>query len=221
MRCPPLSPTVELIPQRERANPVNIHDLPAETISEPLGPAAGTPPASGARRPRSRPAAAEPSGKMTVRRRPSPRTVLAIASLGGVIASAVSAAAAGLGPSLGGLLVTAANWRLVFLVNVPVGVAAVLLARRRLAESRAPGRRRIPDLPGTLLFALAIGTLVLGVVKGQEWGWGSGRLIGCLAMALAFGAVVIWRGRRHRSPVLDLSLLRIRTVSVANAMMVI
>ncbi|HYB47323.1 MAG TPA: MFS transporter, partial [Streptosporangiaceae bacterium] len=140
---------------------------------------------------------------------------------GVALLSAVGAAGAGLGPSLGGLLVTAANWRLVFLVNVPVGVAAVLLARRRLAESRAPGRRRIPDLPGTLLFALAIGALVLGVVKGQEWGWGSARIIGCLAMALAFGAVVIWRCRWHRSPVLDLSLLRIRTVSAANAMTVI
>jgi NTE family protein len=135
--------------------------------------------------------------------------------------SAVSAAAAGLGPSLGGLLVTAANWRLVFLVNVPIGVAAVLLARRQLAESRAPGRRRIPDLPGTLLFAVAIGTLVLGVVKGQDWGWGSPRIIGCLTVALAFGAAVIWRCRRHRSPVFDLSLLKIRTFSVANAMTVI
>jgi NTE family protein len=135
--------------------------------------------------------------------------------------SAVSAAAAGLGPSLGGLLVAAANWRLVFLVNVPVGVAAVLLARRQLAESRAPGRRRIPDLPGTLLFATATGTLVLGVVKGQDWGWGSPRIIGCLAAALAFGAVVIGRCRRHSSPVFDLSLLKIRTFSVANAMTVI
>ena len=67
---------------------------------------------------------------------------------GVALLSAVGAAAAGLGPSLGGLLVTVANWRLVFLVNIPIGVAAVLLARRRLAESRAPGRRRIPDLPG-------------------------------------------------------------------------
>jgi hypothetical protein len=77
---------------------------------------------------------------------------------GVALLSAVGAAGAGLGPSLGGLLVTAANWRLVFLVNVPVGVAAVLLARRRLAESRAPGRRRIPEtllhsMPGTEFFA--------------------------------------------------------------------
>ena len=135
--------------------------------------------------------------------------------------SAVSAAAAGLGPSLGGLLVTAADWRLVFLVNVPIGVAAVLLARRRLAESRAPGRRRIPDLPGTLLFACAIGALVLGIVQGQQWGWGSAPILGCLAGALTCGAVVVWRCTWHRSPVIDLSLLKIRTVSVANAMTVI
>jgi NTE family protein len=142
-------------------------------------------------------------------------------SHGVALLSAVGAAAAGLGPSLGGLLVAAANWRLVFGVNVPIGVAAALLARRRLAESRAPGRRRIPDLPGTLVFAIAIGTLVLGVVKGQEWGWGGARIIGCLAVAFASGAVVIWRCRRHRPPVLDLSLLRVRAFSVTNAMTVV
>jgi NTE family protein len=142
-------------------------------------------------------------------------------SHGVALLSAVGVAAAGLGPSLGGLLVTAASWRLVFLVNVPIGVAAALLARRRLAESRTPGRRRIPDLPGTLLFAIAIGALVLGLVKGQDWGWGSTRVIGSLATAVAFGAVVIWRCTWHRSPIVDLSLLRIRTFSVANAMTVI
>jgi EmrB/QacA subfamily drug resistance transporter len=140
---------------------------------------------------------------------------------GVALLSAVGAAAAGFGPSLGGLLVAAANWRLVFLVNVPICLAAVLLARRRLVESRAPGRRRIPDLPGTLLFAIAIAALVLGIVKGQEWGWGSARLIGCLATALAFGAAVVWRCTWHRSPIIDLSLLKNRTFSAANAMTVI
>ena len=97
---------------------------------------------------------------------------------GVALLSAVAAAAAGLGPSLGGLLVAAGNWRLVFLVNLPIGAAAIVLARRRLVESRASGRRRMPDFPGAVLFALAIAALVLGVVKGEEWGWGSPRIVG-------------------------------------------
>ena len=142
-------------------------------------------------------------------------------SHGVALLSAVSAAGAGLGPSLGGLLVTAAQWRLVFLVNVPIGVAVALAARRFLVESRAAGRGRVPDLQGTLLFAVAVGALVLGVVKGQDWGWGSTPVITCLAVALVSGQVVVRRCRRQRSPMLDLSLLRIRAFSVANAMMVI
>jgi predicted acylesterase/phospholipase RssA len=100
-------------------------------------------------------------------------------------------------------------------------VAAVLLARRRLVESRTPGRRRIPDLLGALLLAIAIAALVLGIVKGQEWGWGSVRIVSCFVAALAAGAAVIWRCTWHRSPIIDLSLLKVRTFSAANAMTVI
>ena len=139
-------------------------------------------------------------------------------SHGVALLSAVAAAAAGLGPSIGGLLVAASNWRLVFLVNLPIGAAAIVLARRRLVESRAPGRRRMPDLLGAVLFAAAIATLVLGVVKGQEWGWGSPRILGSFAAALVLGAVFIWRCTWHRSPIIELGLLRIRTFSVANGM---
>ncbi len=142
-------------------------------------------------------------------------------SHGVALLSAVGAAAAGLGPSLGGLLVAAADWRLVFLVNLPIGIAAVLLARRRLVESRTPGRRRMPDLLGALVFALAIAALVLAVVKGQEWGWGSPRIVGSFAAAVALGSGFAWRCRTHRSPVIDLSLLRIRTFSAANAMTIV
>ena len=62
---------------------------------------------------------------------------------------------------------------------------------------------------------------MLSVVKGQDWGWDSPRILGCLTAALGLGIAVIWRCRRHRWPILDLSLLKIRTFSVANAMTVI
>jgi EmrB/QacA subfamily drug resistance transporter len=140
---------------------------------------------------------------------------------GVALLSAVAAAAAGLGPSLGGLLVAASNWRLVFLVNLPIGIAAVVLARRQLVESRAPGRRRMPDLLGALLFALAIAALVLGVVKGQEWGWTSVRVLSAFAAALALGALFVWRCSWHRSPIIDLHLLRNRTFTAANGMTII
>jgi NTE family protein len=142
-------------------------------------------------------------------------------SHGVALLSAVAAAAAGLGPSLGGLLVAADDWRLVFLVNLPIGAAAIVLARRHLIESRAPGRRRLPDIAGAVLFALAIGALVLGVVKGQEWGWGSPRIVGSFVVAVVLGAVFIWRCTWHRSPIVDLSLLRIRTFSASNGMTIV
>jgi EmrB/QacA subfamily drug resistance transporter len=140
---------------------------------------------------------------------------------GVALLSAVAAAAAGLGPSLGGLLVGVDNWRLVFLVNLPIGMTAIVLARRRLVESRVPGRRRLPDLLGALLFALAIAALVLGVVKGQQWGWGSARIVVSFAAAVLLGAIVAWRCTWHRSPMVDLSLLRIRSFSAANGMTII
>ena len=86
--------------------------------------------------------------------------------------SAVAALAAGVGPSLGGLLVAADSWRLVFLVNLPVGIAAYVLSRRHLVESREPGRRRMPDLLGALIFAVAIAALVLGGRQGRGVGLG-------------------------------------------------
>ncbi len=142
-------------------------------------------------------------------------------SHGVALLSAVAAAAAGLGPSLGGLLVAISDWRLVFLVNLPIGIAAVVLARTRLVESRAPGRRRMPDLAGAGLFALAIASLVLGVVKGEEWGWTSARIVAAFAVAIVLGAVFVWRCTWHRSPIVDLSLLRIRTFSAANGMTIV
>ena len=110
-------------------------------------------------------------------------------SHGVALLSAVGAAAAGLGPSLGGLLVTAANWRLVFLVNIPIGVAAALLARRRLAESRAPGRRRLPDLPGTL-FPVLSGTAVASA-PGESFATATGMNSVARQVGAALGVAIV------------------------------
>ena len=131
--------------------------------------------------------------------------------------AAVAALAAGVGPPLGGLLITASSWRLVFIVNVPVGIVAFVLAQRLLVESRAPGRRRMPDLIGGAVLALAIAALVLGIVKGQEWGWGSVRVVGSFVIALLLGVYFTLRSSRVRAPVLDLSLVRIRAFALSNA----
>jgi NTE family protein len=137
-------------------------------------------------------------------------------SQGVALLAAVGAASSGIGPTVGGLLIAASDWRLVFLINIPVGVAAVVLARRKLVESRTPGRRRMPDLVASLLFAIAIAALVLAVVKGQEWGWSSPRIIASFAVAVVLVAVVVWRSSWHRAPMIELPLLRNRTFSVAN-----
>ncbi|HEX3909765.1 MAG TPA: MFS transporter [Solirubrobacteraceae bacterium] len=130
---------------------------------------------------------------------------------------AVAALAAGFGPPLGALLITASSWRLVFLINVPLGLLTFVLARRVIVESRAPGRRYIPDLLGALVLALAIAALVLAVVKGSEWGWANARVVGSLAASLLLGGYFVLRSTRERVPVIDPLLLRIPDFVLSNA----
>jgi NTE family protein len=131
--------------------------------------------------------------------------------------SAAAALAAGLGPSLGGILVEAGGWRLAFLVNLPIGVVALMASKRTLVESRAPGRRTIPDLFGAVLLAGATAALTLGIIKGDEWGWGSPAVLVSFAAALGLGATFVERCTWHHSPMIDLALLRIRSLAASNA----
>ncbi|HEY7859006.1 MAG TPA: DHA2 family efflux MFS transporter permease subunit [Candidatus Nanopelagicales bacterium] len=129
---------------------------------------------------------------------------------------ASAALAAGLGPVLGGALVEVGGWRWAFLVNIPFGIAAIFSANRWLVESRAPGRRRMPDLLGAALLAGGLAMLTLTIVKGNDWGWTSPATLGVLAGSIALFAGFGVSSRRHPSPLLDVALLRIRTFAVSN-----
>jgi EmrB/QacA subfamily drug resistance transporter len=139
--------------------------------------------------------------------------------------SAVAAMGAALGPVIGGGLVQV-SWRWVFWINLPVGLAAALLAARVVPESRderpvlaggttprGPSAR--PDLVGAGLLVLAVGLLALALVEAPGWGWDSASFLGLLLASLVCGAAVVVRSRRHHSPVIELGLLRSRTFSGA------
>jgi EmrB/QacA subfamily drug resistance transporter len=100
--------------------------------------------------------------------------------------TATGGMAAAIGPVVGGLLV-AADWRLVFLVNVPIGIAALVVGWRRLPH--VPGHPvEHPDPLGVVLSTAGIGLLTLALVKGSDWGWSSGAALttlGAAAVALA------------------------------------
>jgi NTE family protein len=123
--------------------------------------------------------------------------------------------AAGLGPPMGGALVELGGWRWAFLVNIPFGLAAVWAARSQLVESRAPGVRRLPDLRGAALLAAGLAALNVGIVKGNDWGWGSANVLGAFIATVVLLVLFGLSSRVHRSPLLDPALLRIPSFSIA------
>ncbi len=130
--------------------------------------------------------------------------------------AAAAALAAGIGPPIGGALVDLYNWRLVFLINVPLGLVALFMTRRMVVESRAPGLRIMPDLRGALLLSLGLGAVTLGIVQGGNWGWTSPAILATFIVAAVSVALTVVSSARHRSPVLDPELLRIRGFTVSN-----
>jgi EmrB/QacA subfamily drug resistance transporter len=127
--------------------------------------------------------------------------------------AAVGGVAAAFGPPIGGVLVEV-SWRLVFLVNVPVGLAAVVVGARLLRESR-DGSGAMPDLLGTGVLAAGIAAVALALVKAPEWGWGGSRTLAFLALATAALAAFWRRCLRHPSPVVDPVILRVRSFALA------
>ncbi len=131
--------------------------------------------------------------------------------------AAVGAVAAATGPSLGGLLIEWADWRLVFFVNLVLGVIAWVPARRLLREIRDPDRAAAPDALGIALFAGGVGLVSLAIVQAPDWGWGSASVLATFAGAAVVLGAFVWRSRVHPHPVLELSLFRVRSFAVGCA----
>jgi EmrB/QacA subfamily drug resistance transporter len=131
--------------------------------------------------------------------------------------TSVGGAAAALGPVVGGALV-AANWRWVFLVNVPVAAVALLASVRVLPPAPAVEKDAArPDSVGAAMFTIAIGALALALVKADSWGWGSARVLGLIAAALILLALFARRSARHPAPVIEPHLLRLPAFGTATA----
>src|ERR1700752_1301444 len=96
---------------------------------------------------------------------------------------AVTGLAVAIGPVVGGALTTGLSWRWIFLVNVPIGVVAVVLSVMKVDESRQPGARR-PDLFGFVTFSGALGALVYALIEVGTKGWGNSVILGCFSAPL-------------------------------------
>ncbi len=138
-------------------------------------------------------------------------------ALGVWAAIAVGGGAVGL--VLGGLLVETLSWPWIFFVNVPVGIAAFFVSLRFVPESKDEHAHKSFDIAGAVSVTAGLVALVYGIVRSAESGWGSGEVLGFLALAVVLLVGFVLIERRSPEPLVRLSIFSVRTVRGANAAM--
>jgi EmrB/QacA subfamily drug resistance transporter len=128
----------------------------------------------------------------------------------------VMAGGGSLGVLLGGVLTNWLDWHWIFLVNIPIGVAVVLLSLRLLpSEHVAPASKRI-DVAGAITVTLALMLAVYAIVNGNQNGWASGRTLGLLGGAVVLLALFLGIESRVESPLMPLGIFKVRSVATSN-----
>jgi EmrB/QacA subfamily drug resistance transporter len=134
---------------------------------------------------------------------------------------AVAGVATIAGPTLGGLLVTAFDWRYIFFVNLPIGIIVLILAPLIIPNVK-PGRRHRLDIPGVLLASAALLAICYGLVEGQKYSWGT--ITGFVSIPLILGLgvlllaafLLVQRMTQGKEPLVPFALFRDRNYSVTN-----
>ena len=128
---------------------------------------------------------------------------------------AAAAAAAATGPTLGGALVDLSDWRLVFLINLPLG-ALILYAGARTLVERQTRDSHLPDLPGAAMLAFGLGLITLAIVEGNDWGWTAAATLGVFAAGIGLLGGVVMRSLRHPRPIVQPELFAHRSFRIGN-----
>src|ERR1017187_8534472 len=112
-----------------------------------------------------------------------------------------------LGPVVGGVLVSSVGWRAIFWMNIPVGIAAIILTQCFVPESRAPRARRF-DPAGQALVIVMLATLTYALIEGPQHGWASALIVSLFVVAAAAAAALVAGEHRGEQPLLDVRFFR-------------
>jgi EmrB/QacA subfamily drug resistance transporter len=129
---------------------------------------------------------------------------------------AMGGLAAAIGPPLGGLLIGLFGWRSVFLVNVPVALVTAVAGVGRLRESRNEQSPDRVDLISVPLASIGVGSVILGIVGGSEWGWLAAGTVAAFVVGAVLVVLFVIRSRRHPEPLFDLDLFKVPSYTLGN-----
>ncbi len=128
---------------------------------------------------------------------------------------AVTGAAVAVGPLIGGVITSGIGWEWIFFVNVPIGIAAVMLTVSRVEESRDPDATGV-DWLGLLTFSGSLFLLVFALVRGNDAGWGSTQIVSLLSASVVLIVLFVTVERAQARPMLDFALFRRPAFAGAN-----